>query len=251
MNIIGIIPARYASTRFPGKPLADIHGKPMIQHVYEATKKALEHAVVATDDDRIYAAVKEFGGDVVMTSENHKTGTDRCLEAAEIIEKDKEIKFDIVLNIQGDEPQLKKEQITKLISCFDDKATEIATLVKKFGLGHEIHNPNNVKVVFNMHNFAMYFSRSVIPFNRNVLDKETWSEHYDYYKHIGIYAFRRNVLSEITQIEQSSIEKVESLEQIRWLENGYKIKVSETDFENIGVDTPEDLKNLISSGGLR
>ncbi|MBP7357733.1 MAG: 3-deoxy-manno-octulosonate cytidylyltransferase [Prevotella sp.] len=240
MKFIGIIPARYASTRFPGKPLALLAGKPVIQRVYEQVKSVLNDVYVATDDSRIYDAVKSFGGNVVMTSAHHKSGTDRIEEAVKNIGGD----FDVVINIQGDEPFIQSSQIKTVCECFNDSETQIATLGKPFtqDMGMEaIENPNSPKIVIDNRNYAMYFSRSIIPFIRGK-EKTQWLESYPFVKHIGLYAYRRHVLSEITSLPQSSLEKAENLEQLRWLQNGYRIKVGLTEIETIGIDTPEDLK---------
>lgn len=239
-KFIGIIPARYASTRFPGKPLQLIGGKSMIQRVYEQVSEVLPLVYVATDDQRIFEAVEAFGGKVVMTSENHKSGTDRCFEAYQKIGEGREV----VINIQGDEPFIQSSQIETLCRCFEDEKTQIATLVKPFqekdGMT-ALFNPNSPKVLLNPNMEAIYFSRSVIPYLRG-FDESEWLRHHTYYKHIGLYAYRGDVLREITQLPQSSLEKVESLEQLRWIENGYKIKVGQTMVETIGIDTPEDLE---------
>ena len=244
MQFIGIIPARYASTRFPGKPLADLGGKPMIQRVYEQAKKALNTVVVATDDERIYNCVKSFGGEVVMTRADHKCGTDRCLEAWEKLQIAQPA---VVINIQGDEPFIQPEQIEAIKSCFDDPTTEIATLVKPFteedGLA-ALENPNTPKVVMAPDGTALLFSRSVIPYLRGI-DKNEWLKQHLHYKHIGMYAYRTNVLAQITQLAQTPMEKAESLEQLRWLENGYKIKVAVCHTASIGIDTPADLQKAI------
>ena len=244
MQFIGIIPARYASTRFPGKPLADLGGKPMIQRVYEQAKKALNTVVVATDDERIYNCVKSFGGEVVMTRADHKCGTDRCLEAWEKLQIAEPA---VVINIQGDEPFIQPEQIEAIKSCFDDPTTEIATLVKPFteedGLA-ALENPNTPKVVMAPDGTALLFSRSVIPYLRGI-DKNEWLKQHLHYKHIGMYAYRTNVLAQITQLAQTPMEKAESLEQLRWLENGYKIKVAVCHTASIGIDTPADLQKAI------
>ena len=244
MQFIGIIPARYASTRFPGKPLADLGGKPMIQRVYEQAKKALNTVVVATDDERIYNCVQSFGGEVVMTRADHKCGTDRCLEAWEKLQIAEPA---VVINIQGDEPFIQPEQIEAIKSCFDDPTTEIATLVKPFteedGLA-ALENPNTPKVVMAPDGTALLFSRSVIPYLRGI-DKNEWLKQHLHYKHIGMYAYRTNVLAQITQLAQTPMEKAESLEQLRWLENGYKIKVAVCHTASIGIDTPADLQKAI------
>lgn len=245
MKFIGIIPARYASTRFPGKPLADMAGKPMIQRVYEQVKKTVDTVWVATDDERIADAVKAFGGNVVMTSPNHRSGTDRCREAYEKVGKG----YDIVINIQGDEPFIQPSQIETLKACFDDDTVSIATLVKPFAPDADFEtvlaNPNSPKVVLNKNHEAMYFSRSVIPYLRGK-ERTEWLKLHTYYKHIGLYAYRADTLKEITELEQSTLEKAESLEQLRWLENGYKIKVGITNVETIGIDTPADMDRALA-----
>lgn len=240
LKFIVIIPARYASTRFPGKPLALLGGKPMIQRVYEQVASVVEDVVVATDDERIYNAVEAFGGRVVMTSANHKSGTDRCWEA---YQKQGE-EFDVVINVQGDEPFIAHSQLKAIMACFEDEATDIATLVKPFteedGLA-ALENPNSPKVVLDKQSRAIYFSRSVIPYLRGV-EREQWLNAHTYYKHIGMYAFRADVLREVTSLAQSPLELAESLEQLRWLENGYKIGVGISNVETVGIDTPEDLQ---------
>lgn len=239
MRFIAIIPARYASTRFEGKPLAVLGGKPVIQRVYEQVSAVME-AVVATDDERIFRAVESFGGRVVMTSPDHKSGTDRCWEAYCKVG----IGCDVVVNVQGDEPFIRRSQIEAVKRCFDDPATDIATLVRPFaeeeGLA-ALENPNSPKVVLDNGQHAVYFSRSVIPYLRGV-EREDWLKRHTFYKHIGMYAFRAGVLKEVTSLPQSVLEKAESLEQLRWLENGYKIGVGITNVETIGIDTPEDLQ---------
>ena len=240
MKVLAIIPARYASTRFPAKPLALLGGKPIVQRVYEQVSKVVERVIVATDNERIYDTVISFGGEVVMTSPNHKSGTDRCAEAYE----KSGYEADIIINVQGDEPFVAPEQIEALIGCFDSEKVDIATLVKPFSAESGIdalENPNSPKVVINKQGEAIYFSRSVIPYLRGV-ERSEWLKHHTFYKHIGIYAFRAKVLSEVTALEQTPLEKAESLEQLRWLESGYKIKVGVTDIETIGIDTPEDLE---------
>lgn len=240
MKFLGIIPARYASTRFPAKPLAMLGGKTVIQRVYEQVAGVLDDAYVATDDVRIEAAVKSFGGKVVMTSVDHKSGTDRCYEACTKIGGD----FDVVVNIQGDEPFIQPSQLQAVKSCFDDSSTQIATLVKPFSGNDDfavLENVNSPKVVVNKNMNALYFSRSIIPYQRNA-DKNDWLKNHTYYKHIGLYAYRTEVLKEITSLPQSSLELAESLEQLRWLENGYTIKVGTSEVETIGIDTPQDLE---------
>lgn len=242
-RFVAIIPARYASTRFPGKPLAQLGGKPVVQRVYEQVASVMPNVTVATDDERIAEAVRAFGGRVVMTSDKHRSGTDRVREAFDTICSEDGDAFDVVVNVQGDEPFIHRSQLEAIQHCFDDDATEIATLVKPFGHDAPIDallNPNSPKVVVDNRGFAMYFSRSVIPYLRGVEQAE-WLQRHTYYKHIGLYAYRADVLRQITQLPQSSLELAESLEQLRWLQAGYRIKVAETDVETIGIDTPEDL----------
>jgi len=240
MKCLAIIPARYASTRFPAKPLAMLGGKPIIERVYTQVRRAVEDVVVATDDERIYDAVCNFGGRAVMTSTEHQSGTDRCYEAMTKVGGD----YDVIINVQGDEPFIQPEQIESLVACFDDPATDIATLVKPFSEADGIEaleNPNSPKVVITRDMKAIYFSRSVIPYMRGV-ERQEWLSKHTYYKHIGMYAFRSKTLGEITRLEQSSLELSEKLEQLRWLENGYRIGVGITDIETIGIDTPDDLR---------
>ena len=237
---MAVIPARYASTRFPAKPLALLGDKPIVQRVYEQVAKMVERVVVATDDERIYDTVASFGGEVVMTSPNHKSGTDRCAEAYDKLG----CEADIVINVQGDEPFIATEQIATLVKCFENEAIDIATLVKPFSAESGIEaleNPNSPKVVINERGEAIYFSRSVVPYLRDV-ERSEWLKRHTFYKHIGIYAFRAKTLGEITQLPQSPLEQAEKLEQLRWLENGYRIGVGITDIETIGIDTPEDLE---------
>ncbi|MBI4931029.1 MAG: 3-deoxy-manno-octulosonate cytidylyltransferase [Bacteroidetes bacterium] len=250
MRILGIIPARYASTRFPGKPLADVNGKPMIQRVYEQAKKckSLAEVVVATDDKRIESAVKKFKGKVVMTSDKHESGTDRCYE---VLQKFFPLKkggrgdsFDAVINIQGDEPFIHPEQISKVANCFKDKNVQIATLAMKLTSIHELTNHNTIKLIVSKKKEAIYFSRTAIPYYRGE-DFTEWLKMHTYYKHIGIYGYRADVLAEVTKLERSSLEIAESLEQLRWLENGYRIAVEFTEHESHSIDTPEDLKNAL------
>lgn len=245
MNILAIIPARYASTRFPGKPLVDIQGKSMIQRVYESAANVLENVVVATDDHRIYTAVGAFGGKVIMTSNQHKSGTDRCVEALAKYIHEFNFSPEVVLNIQGDEPFLNIEHIQKLCNCFTDPSCQIATLVKKIASSDELINPNYPKVVLNNRMEAIYFSRSAIPYLRNK-NMQDWYKKHAYYKHIGIYGYRTEVLKEISKLPQSPLEIAESLEQLRWIENGYSIKVDITDIETPSVDTPEDLERILA-----
>lgn len=242
MKTLAIIPARYASTRFPGKPLAIISEKPMIQHVYQRVAQMLT-TVVATDDQRIYDTVKAFGGKAVMTKNTHESGTDRCAEALQLFEKEQHKSFDVVVNVQGDEPFIEKQQIEKIIHLFEKQSTNIATLVKKIDDTEELFNPNKVKVVINSKQEALYFSRSPIPYLRSI-PKEKWLTNHCFFKHIGMYAYRKKTLFEITQLEKSGLEKAESLEQLRWLENNYSICTAETSFEGIAVDTPEDLEKI-------
>lgn len=244
MRFIGIIPARYASTRFPGKPLADLAGKPVIQRVYEQVAGIFDEAVVATDDQRIFDVVERFGGKVVMTSPDHKSGTDRCYEAYLKVGE----AYDVIVNIQGDEPFIHASQLKSVKDCFNSEETDIATLVKPFTEADGVTalcNPNSPKVVVTQEMQALYFSRSVIPYLRNY-PQEEWLKHHTFFKHIGLYAYRAGVLREITQLPQSSLEVAESLEQLRWLENGYRIKVGITEEETIGIDTPEDLAKAIA-----
>lgn len=232
-----IIPARYASTRFPGKPLALIGDKPMIQHVYEQARKVVEQVYVATDDKRIFEAVEQFGGQAIMTSDQHRSGTDRICEAYQNINS----QADVVINIQGDEPFIKPEQIQQLMKCFDNPNTQIATLVRPFKQDENIFDPNIVKVVISEHDHrAIYFSRSAIPYLRGV-EPEQWLQQQTYYAHIGMYAYRANTLQQITRMPQSALERSESLEQLRWIEAGIPIYVGITEFSTIGIDTPEDL----------
>ncbi len=243
MKFVGIIPARYASTRFPGKPLADILGQPMIQRVYERASQVLDTVVVATDDQRIYDAVVQFGGRVVMTSENHKTGTDRCYEALTKLPET----YDVVINIQGDEPFIAIDQIEALKNCFVSDQIQLATLVKPFDANtsiDELENPNTPKVILSQTGEAICFSRSVIPYLRGV-EKSQWAAAHTYYKHIGIYAYRTDILAQITKMTQTPIEKAESLEQLRWLENGLHIHVAITHSDNHSIDTPEDLQRVV------
>ena len=239
MEFVAIIPARYASTRFPGKPLAMLGGKPVIRRVYEQVTGVLPDAVVATDDERILRAVEEFGGRAVMTSAEHRSGTDRCWEAYGKLGRE----YDAVINVQGDEPFIAPSQLQAIARCFDDPSTDIATLVKPFteadGLD-ALENPNSPKVVLGSADQALYFSRSVIPYLRGI-PREEWLGRHTFYKHIGIYAFRSDVLRAVTSLPQSPLELAESLEQLRWLENGYKIGVGISTAETVGIDTPEDL----------
>lgn len=241
MRFIAVIPARYASTRFPGKPLAVLGGKTVIERVYTQVSSIVSDAYVATDDQRIYDAVISFGGNVVMTSPNHKSGTDRIEEAVSIISAQTGISYDVVINVQGDEPFIQPSQLRTVMQCFDDSTTQIATLGKPFGSDlNAIENPNSPKIIVSQQGYALYFSRSVIPFCRGIEPSE-WPASYPYLKHIGLYAYRREVLHAVTQLPQSPLEIAESLEQLRWLDNGYRIKVGLTNVETIGIDTPDDL----------
>lgn len=242
IRILGVIPARYASTRFPAKPLADIAGKTMIQRVYEQVKKAtaLTDVVVATDHPQIFQHVQSFGGHVCMTREEHPSGTDRCFEA---FEKQGEV-YDYVINVQGDEPFIQPAQINLLAALLDGK-TEIATLAKKIDDPEMLFNPNVVKVVIAANEQALYFSRATIPHLRNI-PEENWISSHKFFKHIGMYAYRTDVLERLTKLAVSTLERAESLEQLRWLENGFSIRVAETTIETIGIDTPEDLQRALS-----
>jgi len=237
MKFMAIIPARYASTRFPGKPLAVLGGKTVIQRVYEQVSSVLSEVYVATDDQRIYDCVEGFGGKAVMTREDHKSGTDRIEEAVEKIGTD----ADVIINVQGDEPFIQPSQVETLMHLFDAPETQIGTLGKLFESMEAVENPNSPKIVTDNRGFALYFSRSVIPYIRGI-ERNDWFGQYPFLKHLGIYAYRREVLAEVTRLPQSSLEKAESLEQLRWLQNGYRIRVGLTDVETIGIDTPEDLQ---------
>ena len=234
----GIIPARFASTRFPGKPLVDIHRKSMLQRVYEQCQKSkLDRIVVATDDERIATHVRDFAGEVILTASTHKSGTDRIAEAADKLDLQND---GIVVNIQGDEPFIHSEDINLLAACFENQTTQIATLVKKINTIETLENPNNPKVVLNINKEALYFSRAPIPHLKD-LKKQDWLNHHTFFKHIGIYGFRTDVLKDISQLPSSLLEQKEGLEQLRWLENGYRIQTAETNSESIAVDCPEDL----------
>lgn len=240
LKAIGIIPARYASTRFPGKPLVDIAGKTMIQRVYEQASKAksLSKVVVATDDDRIAGEVTNFGGEFIFTSSDHQSGTDRCAEVIETLTG-----YDIVINIQGDEPFIEPAQIDLLTSCFTEEKVQLATLIKSIQSQESVYNPNSPKVVIDVNGRALYFSRSPIPFIRNG-EPGVWAEKHQFYQHIGIYGYRTEALKAITQLPPSSLEIAESLEQLRWIENGFYIQTKVTDLETVAIDTPEDLLKL-------
>jgi 3-deoxy-manno-octulosonate cytidylyltransferase (CMP-KDO synthetase) len=240
-TILGIIPARYASSRFPGKPLVDIKGKSMLQRVYEQSKKAnlLQEVIIATDDKRIAAHAKSFGAVVVITNSNHPSGTDRCYEAFQLLAKP----FDYVLNIQGDEPFLDPEQINSLAAACDGE-TEIATQMIKCNSHEILFDSGEVKIILKTNDEALYFSRQVIPFVKGVEEK-LWHLHYSYFRHVGMYAYKVEILKKITQLNVSLLEKAESLEQLRWLENGFKIKCVETPFDSHCIDTPEDIEKVL------
>ncbi len=242
MKILGIIPSRYESSRFPGKPLIDIKGKSMIQRVYEQAIEStlINELVVATDDDRIYKHVNSFGGNVVMTSTKHTSGTDRCGEVL-----NKYNNFDIVINIQGDEPLIKPQQLDDLLMVFKNSDVKIATLIKKMTDINEVLNPNRIKVVLDKNKNGIYFSRSPIPFVAKY-DKNEWLKHSVFWKHIGIYAWRTDVLLQLVNLPKTQLESTESLEQLRWIFNGYKIKTVETMIETPNIDTPEDLEKVLS-----
>ncbi len=239
-DFIGIIPARYGSTRFPGKPLALLGGMPVIERVWRQVSKVLTHVVVATDDERIARAVSGFGGEAVMTSAQHRSGTDRCREAYEKAGRGEAV----VINIQGDEPFIKPDQLRALMVCFDDARTDIATLVRPFAADtpyEELADPNSAKVVLDDNMNARYFSRSVIPYLRGV-EQQEWASKHQYYAHIGLYAYRAAVLERVTQLPASSLEVAESLEQLRWLQNGFVVKTAVSQAQTIGIDTPDDLR---------
>lgn len=242
MRFIAIIPARYESTRFPGKPLALLKGKPMVQWVYENVVNAVEKVWVATDDDRILNATKGFGGQAIKTMTTHQSGTDRCAEAAQKLAE--RYDFDVVINVQGDEPFIQKEQIELLKSCFSGE-TQIATLIKKIESTEELLNPNRPKVVIDNKKNALYFSRSPIPYIRNA-GKNDWLQHQIFWAHVGMYAYKTDVLQKITCLKQGKLELAESLEQLRWIENGFKISTVETTYQSVGIDTPEDMQFALS-----
>jgi 3-deoxy-manno-octulosonate cytidylyltransferase (CMP-KDO synthetase) len=244
MKITGIIPARYASSRFPGKALTLIKGKPMIEWVYIQALKAnsLNEVYIATDDSRIVKVVEEFGGKVLLTSTHHRSGTERCNEVARKLQE-QGIEMDAVINIQGDEPLINPQQIDILASLFSNDKIQIATLIKKITNKEELFDPNVVKAIVGSGGKAMYFSRQAIPFLRDV-ENNQWLENHEFYKHIGIYGYKVKVLNEIVNLTESQLEKAESLEQLRWLENGFDIFAKETEFESFGIDTPEDLLKL-------
>lgn len=240
-RIVGIIPSRYASSRFPGKPLVDIAGKTMIQRVYQQVSKAstLTDVIVATDDDRIYRHVKDFGGNVVMTASDHESGTDRCAEVLSTMEN-----VDVVINIQGDEPFIQPDQIDQLAALFNDPTTHIATLIKRMENTTDLFSDTVIKVVRSIKGHALYFSRTAIPYLKEV-DRENWLDNTHFYKHIGIYAYRADTLRTISTLPPTILEMQEGLEQLRWLENGFSIQLAETEHESNSVDTPGDLRQII------
>lgn len=240
LKTVVIVPARYASTRFPGKPLVEIDGKSMIQRVCEQAKQAnsIDKVVVATDSELISSHVTEIGFDVIMTSENHSSGTERCAEAAEKLTEE----FDIVINVQGDEPFIAPELIEEVIKGFDD-TTQIVTAVKKVTENEVLLNQNVVKAVLSETNYAMYFSRQAIPYNRDAITSD-WINQSTYYKHIGIYGFKSETLKKLVELPVTSLETIEKLEQLRWLGHGFRVKAIVTDYESVGIDTPEDLERL-------
>lgn len=244
-----IIPARYASTRFPGKPLAMLGEKPMIQWVYEGASSLFEHLLVATDDQRIQNAVEKFGGNVQMTSPKHNSGTERCAEAAELYEDLTGIRFTHVVNIQGDEPLIKPDQLKALIGSFNTPGTGIATLIRQMNEKDELENPNVVKVVVDQSFRALYFSRSPIPYVRSGGGKKE-SGNIKFYTHIGLYAFQREILEQVVKLPPSALELAESLEQLRWLDHGFHIQTAVTHFPSLGVDTPEDLEKIRKQGSF-
>ncbi len=245
MKILAVIPARYASTRFPGKPLADICGKSMVQRVYEQVlTTGWDRVIVATDDRRIAGHVKDFGGQAMMTGTHHTNGTSRCLEVVESLETNGEY-FDVVINVQGDEPLIQQEQLLQVAALFEEPETDIATLIHPLHNTKELFAPHTVKVVTATDKTALYFSRQAIPFFRDV-EPENWITKTTYYKHIGIYGYRSEVLKNIVSLPPGKLETAENLEQLRWLEYGYRIKAESTDYEGIGIDTPEDLEKLIN-----
>ncbi len=242
MKILAIIPARYASTRFPGKPLLELKGKTMIERVYEQSIVAFDEVVVATDDNRIFEAVQNFGGRAVMTNAEHLNGTSRCLEALNIYSKQKGKEFDVVVNVQGDEPLINPDALKSIAKSFVDEKVQIATLVNKVGYNEELFNSNRIKVVIDKNQKAVYFSRSLIPFVRDLIVVNS----IDFFIHIGVYAYRTSVLRELVCLEPSNSEISENLEQNRWIENGYFIKTIETDYESISIDTPEDVEKVLT-----
>ncbi len=247
MNILGIIPARFQSSRFPGKPLVKIDGKTMIHRVWEQSSKVLNHIVVATDDEGIKKEVESFGGIALMTDSKHKTGTDRCAEALLSYQKTHSVNFDIVLNIQGDEPFIDPEQIRQLIAVFQEDTIQIGTLVKVIKDQEELMDPNQPKVVLDKYQSALYFSRSPIPYIQN--EKQgNWLEKHDFFKHVGMYGYKSNILLEISKLKKTILEQAESLEQLRWLESGYEIHTAVTDIDSFSVDNIQDLEKIKEKG---
>ncbi len=246
MKILGIIPARWASSRFMGKPLVKIGNKSMIERVYKQSLKALDYVVIATDDTRIVEDAKRFNGQVVMTSDQHQSGTDRCAEALKLFEKESGQKFDIVINIQGDEPFIQEDQIMDIVNCFNDVDTQIATLIKKITEPEIVFDPSCPKVILNTNSEAIYFSRSTIPYIQDT-DEKDWFDKFTFYEHLGLYGYKSDILNKITKLPTSSLEIAESLEQNRWLENGFKIKVEITEYDSQSIDTPDDLEKLLSA----
>ena len=240
MNVFGIIPARYASTRFPGKPLVQLNGKSMVEWVYHRASKAFDMVAVATEDERIADEVRRFGGRVVMTSPDHRSGTDRCAEALLIMQEEMGVQADVVVNVQGDEPFIEPALLTSLAACFKDESTQIATVVKPFENISDLLNPNNVKAVMTVTGRAVYFSRSPIPYVRGY-EQDKWLTRHSFYRHLGLYGYRSEILSQLTQLTPSPLEITESLEQNRWIENDYYIRILQTQGDNIAIDTPEDL----------
>ncbi len=250
MKILGVIPARYASTRYPGKPLVEINGKSMIQRVFEQAIQCdqLEKVVVATDSQAIFDHVLRFGGNPLMTGEHHTSGTERCCEAVEKLRAVGEI-YDYVINIQGDEPYIDPSQIKQVADCIKcDPGIQLATLIKRISLQDELLSQNIVKVVADNHGYALLFSRSVIPFVRG-FGQQAWLSAISFYKHVGIYGYQTSVLEQIVALPVSSLERAESLEQLRWLENGYRIKTQITEYDSIAIDTPADLLKITNSSG--
>lgn len=242
MKFTAFIPARYDSTRFPGKPLALLGGKPVVRHVYERVVSVLGEACVATDDQRVFDAVADFGGRVVMTSAAHKSGTDRVAEAV----RETGVTADVIVNVQADEPFVQPSQIETLCRLFDDPETQIGTLGTRFGSMAAAESPHSPKIVCDTRGFALYFSRSVIPFIRGC-ERGEWLARFPFLKHIGVYAYRREVLAEITRLPQTPLEMAENLEQLRWLQHGYRVRVGKTDVDTVCIDTPEDLMRAEAS----
>lgn len=250
MKVLGIIPARYDSTRFPGKPLIVIEGKSMIRRVYEQASRCtdLSRVVVATDHTGILGHVHSFGGEAVMTASTHKTGTERCAETLEIIQQGEEDDFDVVVNIQGDEPFIFPQQISEVVSCFSDPATRIATLARRIRVPEEVSDPNVVKLVYDDQHHVLYFSRSEIPYLRKRSGSGETAE-FPYLEHVGIYGFRKSLLPELVKLPESTLERAESLEQLRWLQNGFSIYVHETNYDSISIDSPADLLKITNRTG--